>query len=311
MRAVVAAEYGGPEVLRVEEHPDPLVWPDGVLVRVKAASINPVDYKIVAGALAGGFPSYLPLVPGWDVAGTVEAVGPAVTTVREGQRVFGYARKDYIGDGTWAELVTLPERVVSRMPTSVGFAEASAIPLAGLTAYQAVAEKIGLRSGETVLVHGASGGVGTFAVQIAAALGGRALGTASAGSAEHLRGLGAEHVEYGDGLADRVRALAPEGVDGVVDLVGGDALTVSPELVRDPHRIVSVTDVATVRHIGGQYLFVRPDVGRLQILAGMVDAGALRVLVAERYGMTEARAAVERAQRGHIRGKIVLEADFG
>ncbi len=307
MRAVTANRYGGPEVLEVGEVADPKVGPDGVLVRVQAASINPVDYKIVRGYLDAAFPVVQPLVPGWDVAGEVVRVGPAVTHVEVGQQVFGYARKDFVGEGTWAQLVTVPARGVAPAPRSLSALEASGVPLAGLTAHQALTEKVDVGAGEVVLVHAASGGVGSLAVQLAAAAGARVIGTASARNHDYLRALGAEPVEYGDGLVDGVRALAPDGVDAVVDLVGGEALEVSPSLVKDPRRIVSVVDARTVTRLGGQYLFVRPDVAGLVELARLADKGVLRVHVERRFPLDEVRAAVAYAEPGHVRGKVVLE----
>lgn len=310
MKAVVAGRYGGPDVLALGERPDPKLGPDSVLVQVAAASVNPVDYKIVRGYLDGAFPSFLPLIPGWDVAGEVAAVGPAVTHVEVGERAYGYARKDYIGDGTWAQLVAVPERGIAAAPTTVDLAAASCVPLAGLTAYQTLTDKLAVGPGDTVLIHAASGGVGTFATQIAAALGARVIGTASERNADYLRGLGAEPVAYGDGLVDRVRALAPEGVDAVVDLVGGEALWVSPQLVRDRNRIVSVVDAALVKEIGGQYLFVRPDVDDLGELTRLVDHGKLRVHVQQRFPWAQVREAVTEAEAGHVRGKLVLTGEW-
>jgi NADPH:quinone reductase-like Zn-dependent oxidoreductase len=307
MRAIVVNAYGGPEVLGIGERPEPKVGPDSVLVRVRAASVNPVDYKIVRGYLDRAFPTVFPLVPGWDVAGEVVSVGPAVTHLEVGQRVYGYARKDYIGDGTWAELVAVPARGVAPMPTSVDFVEASCLPLAGLTAYQCLVDTLAVGSGDVVLVHAASGGVGTFAVQIAAALGARVIGTSSEGSADHVRRLGGEPVGYGDGLVERVRALAPDGVDAVVDLAGGEALDVSPELMREGGRLVSVTNAVRVKELGGHYVFVRPDVDDLTELARLVDIGKLAVYVQDRFPLDDVRAAVARAETGHVRGKVVLE----
>ncbi len=307
MRAVTAKRYGGPEVLEIGERPDPKVGPDSVLVRVAAASINPVDYKIVRGYLDAAFPVVLPLVPGWDVAGEVVRVGPAVTHLEAGQRVFGYARKDFIGEGTWAQLVAVPARGVAPAPRSLSSLEASGVPLAGLTAYQALTEKVDVGAADVVLVHAASGGVGSLAVQIAVSLGARVIGTASVRNHDYLRGLGAEPVEYGDGLVERVRELAPDGVDAVVDLVGGQALEASGSVVKDPRRVVSVVDAAAVKRLGGQYLFVRPDVAGLCELARLADKGALRVHVDRRFPLEDVRSAVEYAEGGHVRGKVVLE----
>ena len=310
MRAVLASRYGGPEVLDLGERPDPKIGPDTVLVRVRAASINPVDWKIVKGYLDGAWPVIFPLTPGWDVAGEVVAAGPAVTHVHPGDRVFGYARRDFTGEGTWAQLAAVPARGIALMPEQTDFAAASGLPLAGLTAYQCLADKARVSSGDSVLVHAASGGVGSMAVQIARALGAaRVIGTTSERNFDYVRGLGAEPVAYGDGLAARVRELAPDGVDAVVDLAGGEALAASAELVTNRHRVVSVVDAAGVTALGGQYVFVRPDVAGLDQLARWADAGQLRVHVEAEFGLDRVREAVEQAMAGHTRGKLVLTVD--
>ena len=225
---------------------DPVVGPDSLLVEVAAAGINPVDWKIVAGYLQGAFPPHLPMIPGWDVAGTVRAVGPAVVGVAPGDRVAAYARKDHVQNGTYAELVAVPERAYAKVPEGVDLTTAGALPLAGLTAEQLLdATEVG--EGDTVLVHAAAGGVGSFAVQLAALRGARVIGTASEGNHDYLRGLGAEPVTYGDALVQNVRALAPEGVDVVIDLIGGDALEATPMLMADGGRVASIIDADAVQ----------------------------------------------------------------
>ena len=307
MRAIAITEYGGPERLTVTELPEPPVGPDVVLVRVRAAGVNPVDWKIREGYLAGAFPAHFPLVPGWDLAGVVERVGPAVTGFAVGDEVIGYARRDHIQYGTYAELVPAPERALADKPANASWAEAGGLPLAGLTAYQALrAVRVG--AGDTVLVHAAAGGVGHLAVQLARVLGAdRVIGTGSDGSHDFIRSLGAEPVNYGDGLAEAVRVLAPDGVDAVLDLVGGAALPVSAELVTRPHRLVSVVDADQVNRLGGVYHFVRPSTPDLTTLAGLVDAGRLRVHVERTFPLAEAAEAQRVVQVGHVRGKVVLE----
>jgi NADPH:quinone reductase-like Zn-dependent oxidoreductase len=304
MRAISLTQFGGPEVLEVTDLPDPKIGPDFVLVRARAASVNPVDWKVVRGFLDGAFYAHFPLVPGWDVAGVVEAVGPAVREFAVGDGVMGYVRRDEIQHGTYAELVPAPVRTLAHKPTSVSFEEAAALPLAGLTAYQAL-NAVDAGNGDTVLVHAAAGGVGTFATQLAVSLGSRVIGTASAGNHDYLRSLGAEPVTYGDGLVDRVRALAPAGVDASVDFVG-DALAETAQVVTDPARIASVVDPATVTELGGQYVFVRPSAEDLAELGRLVDKGDLRVEVARAFPLAEAAAAQTLSEQGHVRGKIVL-----
>ncbi|MGN6299955.1 MAG: NADP-dependent oxidoreductase, partial [Angustibacter sp.] len=204
MKAITISSYGGADVMELTDQPDPIVGPDYVLVRVKASSVNPVDYKVREGYLQGAFPSHLPMILGWDVAGVVEKVGPAVRDFAEGDEVIGYVRKDSLEHGTYAELVAAHVRHLARKPASATFEEAAALPLAGLTALQSLRlAEVG--EGDTVLVHAAAGGVGSFAVQIAKSLGARVIGTASAANHEYLRSLGAEPVEYGDKLVAAVQ----------------------------------------------------------------------------------------------------------
>lgn len=305
MKAITISSYGGADVMELTEQPDPIVGPDYVLVRVKASSVNPVDYKIREGYLQGAFPSHLPMILGWDVAGVVEKVGPAVREFAEGDEVIGYVRKDSIEHGTYAELVSAHVRHLARKPASATFEEAAALPLAGLTALQSLRlAQVG--EGDTVLVHAAAGGVGSFAVQIAKSLGARVIGTASAANHEYLRSLGAEPVEYGDKLVAAVQDLAPDGVDAVVDYVGGDALAASPELAKSNDRIVSIVDAATVLGFGGRYAFVRPDPDDLAEVARLVDAGQLRVELARTFPLAEAADAHRLVEGGHVRGKVAI-----
>ncbi|MEH1098748.1 NADP-dependent oxidoreductase [Micromonospora sp. CPCC 205561] len=307
MKAIAIDAYGPADLLTLQELPTPPVGPDTVLVRVRAAGVNPVDWKVREGELAGVIPGHFPLVPGWDAAGVVEAVGPAVTGFAVDDEVVGYVRRDHVQYGTYAELVPAPERTLAARPVRASWAQAAGLPLAGLTAYQALlSARTG--AGDTVLVHGASGGVGHLAVQIARALGAdRVIGTAGAANHDFVRSLGAEPVAYGDGLADRVRAIAPDGVDVVLDLFGGAALDVSAGLITRPARLVSTADPEHVTRLGGSYLFVKPSTVDLGVLGGLVDAGRLSVHVARTFPLARAADAHRLVEAGHVRGKVVLE----
>lgn len=305
MKAVTINAYG--ETPKLTEQPDPKVGPDTVLVRTRAAGVNPVDWKITAGYLDQVMNVHFPLIPGWDIAGVVEQVGPAVTEFAPGDEVIGYNRQDHVQYGTYAELVPVPVRALARKPASLTWPQAGALPLAGLTAYQALrAAKVG--KGDTVLVHAAAGGVGSFAVQIAVAKGARVIGTASESNHDYLRSLGAEPVTYGEGLADRVRSLAPEGVDAALDFVGGEAIAVSFDLVSDRARAISIVDPG-ISASGGTYVFVRPDADDLTALAELADSGNLTVHVERELPLAEAAEAHRLSQEGHIRGKIVLTVE--
>ncbi|MFC4562817.1 NADP-dependent oxidoreductase [Nocardiopsis mangrovi] len=304
MKAIVYRSYGGPEVLEVAEVPDPKVGPDSVLVSVKAAAVNPVDWKLREGYLDGIMDVFFPVVPGWDVAGQVVAVGTSVPEFAVGDEVIGYVRQDVVHHGTFAEKVAAPVRTLARKPRNASWAQAAGLPLAGLTAYQALVHGLKVGDGDTVLIHAAAGGVGSLAVQIARAQGARVIGTASERNHDYLRSLGAEPVAYGEGLADRVRAIGT--VTAALDLVGGDALAATAELGVDPRRISSIID-HSVADNGGVYVFVRPDAADLSALVDLVEAGKVTVDVAEVFPLERAADAHRLNAEGHTRGKIAVE----
>jgi NADPH:quinone reductase-like Zn-dependent oxidoreductase len=307
VKAIALNEYGGPEVLAEMELPTPKVGPDFVLVRARTVGVNPVDWKIREGRLDGAHPCHFPLIPGWDVAGVVEAVGPAVTDFNVGDEVVGYVRRDHIQFGTYAELVSAPERTLAPKPADLGWAEAGGLPLAGLTAYQA-RKAVHVGPDDTVLVHAAAGGVGHIAFQLARILGAdRVIGTAGERNHDFLRELGVEPVAYGDGLADRLRAVAPEGVDAALDTVGGEALALSARLVGKPERLASIVDAKGVKELGGAYVFVKPNTADLTALAAFAAEGRLTVHVQRTFPLAEAADAQRLVQAGHVRGKVVLE----
>lgn len=303
MKALTYARYGGPEVLELTDLPEPKVPPGWVLLKVRSAAINPVDWKIMAGGLDPLMEVQFPVVPGWDVSGVVEAVGIDVPEWAPGDEVISYARTDWVHGGTMAEYVALPARLLAPKPASVDWDRAAALPLAGLTAYQ-VLGRLEVAAGDTVLVHNASGGVGGYAVQLAAARGARVIGTASEANHEYLRGLGAEPVAYGDGLPERVRELAPDGVDVVVDLVGG-VVEQTLAVLKDGGRHASVADDAVEAH-GGKWMWVRPSAEDLTELGRLVDRGALRIELARSVPLAEGVEAYRLSQEGHVRGKIAV-----
>ncbi|MET0766843.1 MAG: NADP-dependent oxidoreductase [Aeromicrobium sp.] len=304
MKAIAYEAFGAP--LEIGEFDEPKMGPDSVTIAVKASSVNPVDHGIAAGGLDGVLDTFFPVIPGWDVAGVVEAVGPSVTHVAPGDEVFGYVRKDAVFGGTLAEKVAAPFRTVTKKPATASFEEAGAIPLAGLTAFQALVHTLDIESDDIVLIHGASGGVGSFAVQIAVSLGARVLGTASEGNHDYLRGLGAEPVLYGDGLVDRVLSIVPDGVTAVLDLNGSD-LAVSPQLLNEAStgRIASVVN-PVVKEMGGDYVFVSPDIDDLDELAELFDEGSLRVEIAATFELADTQKAWDLSKEGHTRGTIVI-----
>jgi NADPH:quinone reductase-like Zn-dependent oxidoreductase len=317
MRAITYAAYGDESVLTVDrDHEDPKPGPGEVLIRVRAAGVNPVDWQVVEGRLQGRLDVRLPAIPGWDVAGVVEATGGGVEDLMPGDEVFGYARLPVVQHGTYAEYVAVPARYVALRPAGGSWAQAGGLPLAGLTALQSLAAvgvgaakgvKVGV--GEIVLIHAAAGGVGSAAVQIARARGARVIGTASPRNHEFVSLLGAEPVEYGPGLEARVRELAPDGVDVVADYIGGDAAQRSVGLIKDPSRIVSVVN-PQVTELGGAFVFVEPDARGLKELARLVDQGELVVQVQQELPLEKAAEAFQLSKQGKTRGKLVLVPDL-
>ncbi|WP_327255574.1 NADP-dependent oxidoreductase [Streptomyces sp. NBC_01244] len=304
MKAITYTAYGTPDVLALTEVPEPKVGPGEVLVRVRAAGVNPVDWKLAAGYLDAILEVRYPVIPGWDVAGVVEAVGEDTFDYAVGDEVYGYVRKEWVELGTYAELVSAPVRTLARKPRELTFEQAAGVPLAGLTAYQSLT-RVGLKAGETVLIHSAAGGTGSLGVQIAVALGLRVIGTAGAHNHDYLRSLGAEPVLYGEGFADRVRELAPEGVDAALDFFGDAVVPALQSLVKERHRVVSIADYTAAAQ-GAHQLWVRPDTADLTYLAELADEGRLTVDVAHALPLAEAARAWELSATGRTRGKIVL-----
>jgi NADPH:quinone reductase len=309
-------EFGGADKLQEMDLPTPRVGPDSILVRIRAAGLNPVDWKLREGGLEPAFPHVFPVVPGWDAAGTVEQVGPAVTRFHAGDEVFAYCRKHFVGEGTYAEYVAIPDGFAAPLPASLGFDEAAAMPLVGLTARQALFDAAGLHDGETLLVHAAAGGVGGFAVQLAVCVGARALGTGRADKHAHLRELGAAGaIDYTrEDFVEAVREAVPGGVDVVFDTIGGETLERSVDALRDGGRLVSIAEPPTAEHffqrgIQPHYVFVRPDGGALEALGAMADEDRLRVHIEKSYPLEEARAAMEHLEGGRVTGKLVLTVD--
>ncbi|MFD9863050.1 NADP-dependent oxidoreductase [Streptomyces alboflavus] len=309
MKAISYRAYGGPDVLEYGDVRDPKVGPDSVLVKVRAAALNPVDHKCREGYLDAVLDAVFPVIPAWDVAGVVVQPGAAAPEFAVGDEVIGYVREDFLSRGTLAEYVAAPVRTLARKPRNLTFEEAAGLPLAGLTAYQVITKALSVTDGDVVLVHAAAGGVGTFAVQLARHAGARVIGTASERNHAYLRDLGAEPVVYGDGLAERVRALAPEGVDAAFDTIGGDTLKLSADLLAPGGRLASIADGSVIA-LGGQYCFVRPDAADLTRLTELVEQDVLTAHVQETFPLERAADAFRVLEEGRTRGKIVVRVDW-
>jgi NADPH:quinone reductase-like Zn-dependent oxidoreductase len=305
MRAIRQHSLGGPDVLELVDVPRPEAGPTEVLVRVTAAGVNPVDWKVRA---RGGFLGEPPFTVGWDVAGVVEELGRGVTRFAPGDRVFGmpwFPRQA----AAYAEYVTAPSRQLARTPEGVGDVDAAALPLAGLTAWQALAETAAVGPKTRVLILAAAGGVGHLAVQIAKARGAYVIGTARADKHAFLTSLGVdEAVDYTTGpLAGRLAA-----VDVVFDLVGGEAAADAVATLRDGGTFVTVTGAADeVREQAGgrvrlESVLVEPDRLGLEALAELVTEGLLRPHVSATFPLADAARAHEAIETGRTQGKLVL-----
>ena len=309
MRAIVIDEWGGREAMREADVDAPPVAPDGVLVRVRAAGVNPVDTKVRGGYMAAKLPFHFPLILGWDVAGVVEETGAAVTAFKPGDEVYGYIRRHHLQFGTYCEYATAPETYFAHKPASLSFEEAAALPLVGLTAHQAL-ETIGVRGGETLFIGGGAGGVGHVAVQLGLSRGARVIASASERNQDFLRELGAEPLDYADGdVPARVRELTGGGgADATLDLFGGDGREEAFASLRRGGRFVSLAQPPPEPRDGYEvhYVFVRPDGDELRELAELVQGGQLRPHVEEVYPLERAAEAHERVEAGHVRGKVVL-----
>lgn len=304
VKALFYDAFGGREKFQFGELPDPHPGPDSLVVKVVAAGINPVDYKVRQGYLATLMDTTFPVVPGWDVAGVVVATGLDTPEYAVGDEVLAYARKDVVGGGTLAELVSVPVRTAAHKPAGVSFEDAAALPLAGLTALQS-GRRAGVQAGQTVLIHAAAGGVGSFATQLAVLAGARVIGTAGASNHDYVRSLGAEPILYGEQLVEQARALAPEGFDVILDYVGGQAMDTVPELLIPGGSVASVAD-SRAAALGGHYVWVRPNHDDLVELVTLVAAGKLRVNLAGVYPFEQAVAAYAELEGGHVRGKLVV-----
>lgn len=312
MRAVTVGEFGGPEVLTVGQVARPEPLPTEVLVRVHAAGINPVDWKTRAGEGMAGLQT-LPLIPGWDVSGVVEEVGFGVTTLAPGDEVYAmpwFPRPA----GAYAEFVTAPSRQFARKPASAGHVEAAALPLAALTAWQALVDTAGVTGGQRVLVHAAAGGVGHLAVQFAKHLGAEVIATASRSRHSWLRELGAdETIDY---TRQRFEDVTGK-IDVVIDMVGGrdDTDVRSVAVTRPGGLVVSVPNGVSegLAAAAGQAgvrtspLLVEPDAAALTVIADLVDSGTVRVELERTFALEQAAEAHRLGETNRTRGKLVFE----
>jgi len=307
MKAVVIHEYGGPEVLKYEDVPQPEPKQDQLRIHVIAAGVNPVDGMIRSGMFDKEGRRAFPVILGGDISGVVEKVGSNITKFKSGDPVFAYVSLD--NSGGYAQYAVVTEREAAPKPKSLTYVEAAAVPIVALTAWQALIDTAKLKAGQTVLIHGGSGGVGSFAIQIAKAHGAKVIATASTANQELLKQLGADvAIDY---TKQNFENIAKD-VDVVLDSIGKDTLARSYEVMKKGGIIVSLVarpDPAELEKHGirGEALSVDPNSDELSEIGKLIDEKKINVIVSQTFPLSEARKAQEQVATGHTRGKIVLK----
>lgn len=295
MKRVSFAEFGGPDVLQLVDVEEPHAGPGRIRIAVRAAGVNPADWRVREGQVLGAHPVELPSGVGLDAAGVVDEVGEGVEGVEVGDHVFGE------GAGTYAEFAVLT--AWSRMPEGLTFEEAAGYPSVVETALRIIRE-VGVQSGQTLLVSGASGGVGSAVLQIARDRGITVIGTAGAANQDYLRSLGALATTYGEGWVERVRQLGP--VDAALDLAGSGVIRELVELTGDPQKVISIADLAAP-DLGVRFSGVAGSMPEaLAEAAGLISRGKLHIPVEKSYTLAEAAAAHIDSHAGHTRGRRVM-----
>jgi len=308
MKAVLVHEYGNPAAMRVEQTGIPKLQPDEILVRVNAASVNPVDWKVCDGMLKDKLPMAMPFIPGGDFSGTVAATGSEAAGVTIGMAVFGMTSTPGYRAGAFAQFVAVNANHVAAKPKTLSHEEAAGVPLAALTAWQAVFDRAGLRAGQKILIHAGAGGVGSFAIQFARAAGAIITTTTSAANTGYVRALGADEV-----IDYRAQNFGDVGrnFDAVIDLIGGETQERSYAVLRPGGVLVNawgaiMQDKAEAAGVRGVKVAVEPDAGQLSKIAELIDAAKVRVAVAKVFPLADCAAALDESRTGHVRGKIVL-----
>lgn len=313
MKAVYINEFGDKDkLIYSEDFPKPEPQEGEVLVRIKAAGVNPVDYKIRQG-IRRFLPYNFPSILGWDMAGIIEELGFAARRFEIGEEVFAYARRPVVEKGTYAEYIAIPESYICKKPKNLSFEEAASVPLAGLTAYQALHYKGNIKQNQWVLILGASGGVGTMAVQLAKITGAKVAALAGSSNHEYLFSIGADVcLDYkNNNWVDEFLRVTGAKADIVFDCVGGDSLLAAYEALKSGENLISITsrdnpDLVQKWNVKFQYHFVEPNVKDLEILANYIENGKLKIHINSVYPLREVVKAHEKMESGHTRGKIVL-----
>jgi NADPH:quinone reductase-like Zn-dependent oxidoreductase len=314
MKAIILEGFGGTEQLKVEQISTPTPGPNEVQIHIVYTAVNPVDWKIREGLLKSRIPHEFPLIPGWDAAGIISAVGENVTKFKIGDEVFAYCRQAKIKWGTYAEYICILADLVAFKPKNISFAQAAAIPLAGLTAWQSLFDAAQLKKGETVLIHAGAGGVGSLAIQFAKNIGARVYTTATQPKHDYVKGLGANvAIDYQqENFVDKIKSLESTGVDVVFDTVGKQTLKDSFKAIKPGGRLVSIVEppdeiLAEQYKSKAIYVFVAPNGQELQQISDLISLGKVKPIQIEEMPLEQAGEAQEKNRQGRTKGKIVLK----
>ncbi len=313
MKAAFINQFAEKGNLHIGQLSPPKPHDEEVCIAVAYAGVNPVDGKIAKGFLRSRLPHRFPIILGWEAAGTIHSVGKNIRTYKKGDPVYVYCRKPIIQHGTWAEYVTSAAEHVAFKPRNLTFAQAAAVPLAGLTSWQALFVKAKLRAKEKVLIHAGAGGVGGFAIEWAKNQGSYVITTASSTKHDYVKSLGADEIiDYqNESFVEAMRRGHPHGIDVVMDTVGGDTYTQSFEVLKPGGRIVSILEepnqkLAKAYAVDAEYLFVYPDGKNLSEITSLYESNKVKLPLVQTFNLDQAEEAMELIRSGHVSGKIVL-----
>lgn len=310
MKAMVIESFGKSEQLKLADIPTPQPKDNEVLIAISYTGVNPVDWKIREGMYKSNMPHEFPLIPGWEASGSVAAAGKNVHNFKVGDKVFAYCRKPVIKEGTYAEFIAFDAAHVAKMPSNLSFAEAAAIPLAALTAWQSIHDFANIQKEQRILIHAGAGGVGSFAIQFAKNAGAVVYTTCSAANFDYVKKLGADYaIDY---TKEDFAKKIDQKLDSVFDTVGGKTLRASVELLKPNGCLVSIIEqispeITQNKPLRCGHVFVRPDGEQLGAIAKLIEQGKIQLPAIEEMELKEAADAQEKSKQGHIRGKIVLK----
>lgn len=314
MKAIVIEQFSNSDQLKMTNLPVPKPADNEILIRIAYTAVNPVDWKICEGLLKERLPHQFPLIPGWDASGTIAAIGNKVSQFSVGDKVYAYCRKAEVQWGSYAEYIAVEESSVALKPKNLNYAAAAAIPLVGLTAWQALFDVGQLKAGQSILIHAGAGGVGSMAIQFAKNAGAKVYTTASQKNHAYVKQLGAIHpIDYTkDNFISHIKAFEPKGIDMVLDTMGGHVLQESLKVIKPGGHLVSIVEkpdpaAAEAHQIQPGYVFVRPNGKQLTEITRLIEEGKVIAPHIEEMQLEDAAFALQKVKKGHTMGKIVLK----